>query len=104
MAHGPKGGLRIANEGDAIAFMGLGGVSFSRKQRVVHGYEWILPHHWGRTYFKRLKNHIQYDILDWDTIPKRFIFPRVGEHYTSNDDQIAEHYNTQSNIFSEIDP
>ncbi len=100
----PKGGLRIANEGDAIAFMGLGGVSFSRKRRVVHGYEWILPHHWGRTYFKRLKNHIQYDILDWDTIPKRFIFPRVGEHYTSNDDQIAEHYSTNNKIFSEIDP
>ena len=99
-----KGGLRIANEGDAIAFMGLGGVSFSRKRRVVHGYEWILPHHWGRTYFKRLKNHIQYDILDWDTIPKRFIFPRVGEHYTLNDDQITEHYSTNNKIFSEIDP
>ena len=30
----PKGGLRIANEGDAIAFMGLGGVSFSESNEL----------------------------------------------------------------------
>lgn len=100
----PKGGLRIANEGDAIAFMGYGVVSFSRTSRIVHGYEWILPHHWGRTYFKRLKNHIQYDILDWNTIPKRFMFPKIGQHYTSNDDQLKDHYAAETILFSERDP
>ena len=99
----PKGGLRIANEGDAIAFMGYGVVSFSRESRIVHGYEWILPHHWGRTYFKRLKNHIQYDILDWNTIPKRFLFPKIGQHYTSNDDQLKDHFAAETILFSERD-
>ncbi|CAK9079141.1 unnamed protein product [Durusdinium trenchii] len=86
----PKGGLRIANDGDNIPFMGYGLVWLWRSTRVVHGYEWILPH-LARKRLKKLKMHIQYDIFDWATKPARFVFPKVGQSYTSKAQQLGSY-------------
>ena len=73
--------------------MGYGMLHLSRSTRVVHGYEWILPHAFRKRLKKllgrgelfaiqsfplRLKMHIQYDIFEWvKRRPVRFVFPKA---------------------------
>mmetsp|Transcript_36035 Transcript_36035/g.75050 ORF Transcript_36035/g.75050 Transcript_36035/m.75050 type:complete len:320 (-) Transcript_36035:67-1026(-) len=92
----PQGGLRIENEGDMVTFLGYGNVHWSRSSRIVHGIGWTIPHTWLRSTFKKMKNHLVFDIGN-----TTFRLETAADNYHSLDAHLGQlwHYHNETGIF-----